>query len=64
MLEPLTELGVTCGRLGELQLGRGRLEVLAEEGGVVAIARGVDADADADGGGAGAGRLRRGRGSW
>ena len=45
--EPLAELGVASGGLGEGQFGGGGLEVVAEEGGVVAVARGVDADADA-----------------
>ena len=62
VLEPLAELGVACGGLGELQLGGGRLEIVAEKSGVVAIARGVDADADADD--VDGGRLRSGRGSW
>jgi hypothetical protein len=39
--------GVALGGLGEGQLGGGGLEVVAQEGGVVAVARGVDADADA-----------------
>jgi hypothetical protein len=41
-------LGVAGGRLGEGQLVGGGLLVVAQEGGVVAVARGVDADADAD----------------
>ena len=45
--EPLAEEGVAGGRLGEGEFGGGGLEVVAEEGGVVAIAGGVDADAEA-----------------
>ena len=56
--EPLAEQGVAGGGLGEGQFVGGGLEVVAEEGGVVAVAGGVDADADA-GGGAGE-RLRGG----
>jgi hypothetical protein len=36
--ESLPELRVTVGRLGELQLGRGGLQVVAQEGGIVAVA--------------------------
>ena len=49
VFETLAELGVAVGGFDELELGGGRLEVVAQEGGVVAVARGVDADADADG---------------
>jgi hypothetical protein len=52
--EAVAELGVAGGGLGEGEFGGGGLEVVAQEGGVVAVARGVDADADA-GGGAGGG---------
>jgi hypothetical protein len=47
--EALPELVVALGGLGEGQLGGGGLEVVAQEGGVVAVACGVDADADAGG---------------
>ena len=46
-LQTLAEQGVAVGGFGEGQLGCGRLEVIAEEGGVVPITRGVDANADA-----------------
>ncbi len=47
--EPLPKLAVAVGGLGEGQfVGRG-LPVVAQEGGVVAVARGVDADADTHG---------------
>jgi hypothetical protein len=49
VFEALSELGVAVGRLGELQFVGCGLVVFAEEGGVVAVARGVDAAADADG---------------
>ena len=60
LVESLAELVVAVGGLGEREFGGGGLEVVAEEGGVVAVARGVDADAEADaewlgGGGAEAG---------
>jgi hypothetical protein len=45
-------------RLGQLQLVGRRLEVILEEGGVVAVAGGVDADPEA------ARRLRGGSGVW
>jgi hypothetical protein len=45
--ESLLEPGVAGRRLGERQFGGGRLQVVAEEGGVVPIAGRVDADADA-----------------
>jgi hypothetical protein len=48
--EALAELGITSGGLDELKFSGGRLKVLVEEGGVVAVTRGVDTDADADGG--------------
>ncbi len=38
VLESLAQLGVAIGRLGEGQFGGGRLVVVAEEGGVVAVA--------------------------
>ena len=56
--EPLSELGVAVGGLGELEFGGGGLEVVAQEGGVVAVAGGIDADADAGG------RLRGDGGVW
>src|SRR5262245_50102277 len=46
LLEALAELGVAVGRFGELEFGPSLLQLLVEEGGVVAIAWGVDADAD------------------
>jgi hypothetical protein len=52
------ELGVAVGGLGEGEFSGGGLEVVAEEGGVVAVAGGVEADADAGG------RLRSGGGLW
>ena len=52
--EALAEEGVAGGGLGEGEFVGGGLEVVAEEGGVVAVAGGVDADAEA------AGRLRGG----
>src|SRR5262245_8674579 len=58
LFEPLPELAVAGGRLGELEFLGGGLEVVAQEGGVVAVARGVDADAEA------ARRGRGGRGLW
>jgi hypothetical protein len=57
-LEPLAEEGISGGRLGELKFVGGGLEVVAEEGGVVAIAGGVNADADASR------RLRSGNVVW
>jgi len=33
--------------IGELKFCRGRLQVIAQEGGIVPVARRVDADADA-----------------
>ena len=47
--EALAKLGITIGGLGEGEFGSGGLKVVAQEGGVVAVARGVDAAADADG---------------
>jgi hypothetical protein len=71
-LDALLELGVAVGGFGELQLGGGGLEVVAQKGGVVAVARGVDADADAHrrsvgarGGGFHKGRHKdSGKGCW
>jgi hypothetical protein len=54
-LEALAEAGIADGRLREWEFVGGGLEVVAEEGGVVAVARRVDADAKA------AGQLRSGR---
>ena len=48
LLEACAQLGIAGGGLDELQLAGGRLQIVAQEGGVVPIARGVDADADAD----------------
>ena len=45
--EPLPQLGIAGGILGESKFVGGRLEIVPEEGGVVSIARGVDADAEA-----------------
>jgi hypothetical protein len=56
----LAALRVAGGRLGEGQFVGGGLEVIAEEAGVVAVARGIDADAKADsGGGTRSGKRRR-----
>jgi hypothetical protein len=43
----LAELIVAGGGLGEGEIVGGGAEVVAEEDGVVAVARGVEADADA-----------------
>lgn len=43
LFEALARQRVALGRLAELQLGGSRLQVVAQEGGVVAVARGVDA---------------------
>src|SRR5207253_3230171 len=56
--EALAEQGVAGGRFREGQLVGGGLEVVAQEGGVVAVAGGVDADATA------ARRLRSGSRVW
>ncbi len=48
LLETGAQLGITGGGFDELQLAGGRLQIVAQESGVVAVARGVDADADAD----------------
>ena len=71
--EALAEEGIAGGRLGEGEFVGGGLEVVAEEGGVVAVAGGVDADAErrrcAGGCGAGVGcgsmgtSQRKGRGT-
>src|SRR5262249_48023074 len=47
VFEALAKLPVADGRLGERQFGRGRLQVVAQEAGVVPVARRVDADAEA-----------------
>jgi hypothetical protein len=60
-LEALAEQGIADARLGEGEFGGGGLEIVAEEGGIMAVAEGVDADADANGRG---GRLRVGVGVW
>jgi hypothetical protein len=57
-LEALPEAGIAGGRLRELEFVGGGLEVVAEEGGVVAISGRVDADAAAPG------RLRSGSLVW
>src|SRR5262245_3824008 len=72
--EALAELGVAGGRLDDFEVGGGGLEVGVEEGGVVAVARRVEADADdSDVGGACGERtqvvvawrhLREGEGKW
>jgi hypothetical protein len=46
--QPLPQEGVASGGFGERQLVSSGLEILAQKGGVVAVARGVDADANAD----------------
>src|SRR5262249_15956397 len=56
--EALPEGGIAGGRLGKRQLGSSGLKILLEEGGVMAVARGVDADAEA------ARRLRSGSAVW
>ena len=56
--ESLPEEGIADGRLGELEFGGGGLQIVAEEGGVVAIAGRVDADAEASR------RLRSGSVVW
>lgn len=58
VFESLAKLGVAGGRLCELQFSGRGLQVVAQEGGVVAVARDVDADADA------ARRLQVGSGLW
>jgi hypothetical protein len=45
--DALSEVSVAFGRFGEGEFGGGGLEVVAEEGGVVAVAGRVDADAAA-----------------
>jgi hypothetical protein len=73
--EALAQLAVALGGFGDEQLRGGLLQVLVEEGGVVAVACGVDADADRSGRRIGSGgcvlgrraqrgRLARGVGSW
>ncbi len=57
-LEALAELVVSGGGLGEGEFVGGALEVVFEEGGVVAVAGRVDADAAASG------RWRGGCGLW
>jgi hypothetical protein len=47
VVQALSDEGVAGGGFGEGKFGGRGLEVLAEEDGVVAVARGVDADADA-----------------
>ena len=46
-IESLAELVIAAAGLGEEQFGGGGLQIGSQEGGVVAVARGVDADADA-----------------
>jgi hypothetical protein len=45
--ETSAEFAIAVAGLGEEEFGGGGLQIGPEEGGVVAIARGVDADADA-----------------
>jgi hypothetical protein len=52
--EALPQLGVALRRLDDFEFGRGALELVVQERGVVAVACGVDADADG-----GARRTRR-----
>jgi hypothetical protein len=59
--EPLAQLGIAGGGLTEGEFGGGALEVVAQEGGVGAVAGRVDADADTDGT---RGRLRNGLALW
>jgi len=49
-LKAPAELGVAGRGLSKGQLGSGRLAGAAQEGGVVAVTRSVDADAEAGGG--------------
>jgi hypothetical protein len=44
--EAVTQLGVAGGGFDHFQFGGGLVQVGVEEGGIVAVARGVDADAD------------------
>ncbi len=37
LFETLAELGVALGRLGELKVRRGRLQVVAQEGRIVSV---------------------------
>ena len=46
VLEALAELSIAGGGLDELQLASGGIEIVAQKGGIMAIARRVDADAD------------------
>ena len=48
LLATRAQLRITGGGFDELQVAGSRLQIVAQEGGVVAVARGVDADADAD----------------
>ena len=48
LLETRAQLGITDGGFDELQLAGSLFQIVAQEGAVVAVARGVDADADAD----------------
>ena len=45
LLQALAKQGIAGGRFGEGQVGGGRLQVVAKEGGDMAIACGIDADA-------------------
>ena len=45
--ESSAKLGVAVGGLGEREFVGGRLKIVAQKGGVVTVARGVDADAEA-----------------
>jgi hypothetical protein len=57
--ESIAKLCITLGGLGEREFVGSRLEVIAQEGDIVAVTRGVDADAEARGK---RGRLRDGSG--
>ena len=48
--ESLAKLGIAGGRLDDFEVRGGALEIRIEEGGIVAVARRVDADADGRGG--------------
>ena len=55
--EPGSELAIAVGALGESEFLGGGLEVIAEEGGIVAVASGIDTDTDGADGGNGAARI-------
>lgn len=62
LLEARPKLSIAEGGLDELQFAGGGLKVIVHKGGVVPIARGVDADANARH--FGIGRLRSGSVLW